>query len=153
MKKFKFRFEAVEKVRKIEMEKQVKAVSLAERGVLRIESQIADLEAKLQNELKRLESLVEESRLEEEMRELSIHFRENVKRVIRQKKHELLEAKQKLIRERRELIERQKKKKALEILRNKEEETYYDELSKMEAKALDESVAQYWVHRRRKADS
>lgn len=150
MKKFRFRFEAVEKVRELEREMQIKQVALANQEVERIESEIQGLEERLQQEVNRLNSGDNGFLANESMRALSSNFRREMRRQIQVKKQELLEARTEVIRERRKLVERQKKKKAMEVLREKEQERYYEEQSKIEAMELDEISGNYFSYRNRK---
>lgn len=152
MKKFKFKFSAVEKVRKIEQERQIKAVALAQKKVSEIEAQIEKKKALIQGEINRIQGVGGKDALNEKLRELSIQYREELRQQIIRKKKELLEAKQIEIRERRELVERQKKKKAMEVLREKEQEKYYDESRKSELQEMDEVSSSTWAYRCRNTD-
>lgn len=152
MKKFKFKFDAVEKVRKIEQERQIKAVAIAQKKVSEIEAQIEKKKNLIQSEIDRIQSLGGRDALNEKLRELSIQYREELRQQIVRKNKELLEAKQIEIRERRELVERQKKKKAMEVLREKEQEKYYDESRKSELQEMDEVSSNTWAYRCRNTD-
>lgn len=148
MKKFKFRFEAVERVRKIETEKQMKELALAIQKQEEIEAQIRDLELKIDNELLRIRDLALRG-VEDEVRDLSVHFRNHLKSQIRQKREELLRAKHEVLRERKKLIERSKNQKIIEKLKEREKEKHHDELRKIENKEMDEVASNLWSYLRR----
>jgi|GEM_PF-4706847 len=149
MKRFKFRFKAVEELRALELERQVKEVALAQRELMRIEAEIENLEARVVNEIKRIQNAPMDDHLNEEVRELSVNFRKEMRRQIALKRQEALEAKRVLILERRKLIERQKKKKAMEILREKDREHYYEEQNRIETREMDEISSNLWIYRKR----
>lgn len=145
MKKFKFRFEAVEKVRRIEMEQQIKEVSLAERKVDRIQSEISQLDQKIAQERNRVKAADGMPVLSEILHELSINYVENLRRLIKEKKEALLFAQQELIRQRRQLVEKQKKKKAMEVLREKDEARYYEDMERQLQEQMDDISTKFWL--------
>ena len=152
MKKFKFRFQAVEKLRRLEMEFQVKEVALAERKLLEIESQIEDRERKLREEVLRLKQIDLREIRSEALKALSSNYREELRRQVKKLKLDALHAKAEVIRERRKLVEKQKKLRAMEVLEEKDKERYYAELNKLETQELDEISSNFWIHNCR-ADS
>ena len=146
MKKFKFRFQAVEKLRRLEMEFQVKEVALAERKLLEIESQIEDRERKLREEVLRLKQIGLSEIRNEALKALSSNYREELRRQVKKLKLDALHAKAEVIRERRKLVEKQKKLRAMEVLEEKDKERYYAELNKLETQELDEISSNFWIH-------
>ncbi|PIR22439.1 MAG: hypothetical protein COV44_07685 [Deltaproteobacteria bacterium CG11_big_fil_rev_8_21_14_0_20_45_16] len=149
MKKFKFRFQAVEKLRRLEMEFQVKEVALAERKVLEIESQIEDRERKLREEILRLKQIDLSEIRNEVLKALSSNYREELRRQVKKLKFDALNAKAEVIRERRKLVEKQKKLRAMEVLEEKDKERYYAELNRLETQELDEISSNFWIHNSR----
>lgn len=146
MKKFKFRFDAVERVRKIETELQMKELALAMKRQERLEAEIQNLNLLLQEEIERARSY-SEYRNSEQLSILSIHYRDNLNLQIQEKKKELHEAKREVIAERRRLIEKSKAEQAIEKLKEKEKENHYDEFQKEEGKSNDEIASNFWIYR------
>lgn len=147
MKKFKFRFEAVEKVRKSELDRQVRAMAEAQRKVAQIEGEIRDLQQSIRLEIDRARLQIQSSsELDSEVQTLSSDFRRAVRSQIDLKRKELVEALHQLERERRKLVEKSKNKKAMERLRENEKEKHYGELRKEEVRQLDEVGANLFVY-------
>lgn len=138
MKKFKFRFQAVERVRKIEMELQAKDLALANQRVNELQQEKEGLEFKLRSERDRLRERTLSEAWGERLVETSRAYQKDLESRIRAKMDEIVEAKQQVVKERKELIERQKKKTAIDKLKEREQERYYEEQRRQETKMLDE---------------
>lgn len=145
MKKFRFKFKAVEKVRRIATERQMKELALAIKAQEAIEYQIRELEFQLSQEIDRL-SQVATSGEPDQMQELSVNYRKHLRGQIQKKRDELLTARQRVLLERRKLVEKSKDQKAIEKLKEKERDRYHDEVRKAEVKEMDEVAGSIWVH-------
>ncbi len=143
MKKFNFRFKAVEKVRQIELDQQIKALALAQQKAQAIEAEIRKMHEMIRLEIERVrKSLISNwSDLEKDMQQVSADFRKNMRAQIDKKRQELMLALQAIERERRKLVQKKKNKQVMEKLHEKEKEDYYAEVRKEETRQLDEAGA------------
>lgn len=146
MKGFKFRLATVLKVREIETNQQAKILALAQQEAIRIRDEILELQSNMASELKRIQDLSHRGLFDQQILDLSIPFRERLKMEIKRKTDELQMALKRIDLEREKLIERQKKKKALEKLEEKHRENYVEENRKSESKVMDELASARWAH-------
>ncbi len=139
MKRFKFKLEAVAKVRKIEMDEQAKNLALANRAVQKAKDELSQLERQFFDELARLKDLVAKKvSANQQLTELSVAFRDEIKRKAIVKRQEIHRLIRKVEEERLKLIEKRKKKKTMEHLEDQERERYEEELRQLETKIMDE---------------
>jgi len=147
MKKFEFRFEAVSKVRRIEMERQARVMAEAQMKVKEIESQILSIQNFQGAEVKRLQSVTSLGHFTEQMMMLSDSFRGDLKKQLNFKRHELRDWENKVREERAKLVEKEKRRQVIEKLREKDLENYKEEWRKDETKRMDEVASQLLVRR------
>ena len=138
MKKFEFRFESVAKVRLIEMERQARALAVAQMKVKKIEDEIAEIWARQDEEVQRQKRVIAEGRFEEQLVHLSDRFRSGLKKVLTNKRNELRDAENQVTIERDKLLEKERRRKVIEKVRERDLETYEEERKKDETKIMDE---------------
>lgn len=138
MKRFAFRFQSVAKVRKIEMERQARILAEAQMRVRQIEEEIESIKKMNRLEVERLQSLAGKGQIPAQMMELSVMYREELKREHRRKMIALREAEAKVREEREKLIEREKARKVMEKVRERDFENYVEDKRKEENKQIDE---------------
>jgi flagellar FliJ protein len=144
MKRFAFRFESVAKVRKIEMERQARALAETQLKVKAIEKEIAEIVGTQTDEVQRLQGLALRGALTQQLMELSDKFRKELKRRLNFKRLELRDWENKVREERDKLVEKEKRRKVIEKVREKDFENYQEEKRKDEAKQMDEVASQLW---------
>ncbi|MDB5038229.1 MAG: hypothetical protein JWQ35_1757 [Bacteriovoracaceae bacterium] len=149
MQKFKFRLQTVLKVRTIEMEQQAKVLALAYREVARARDELIHLQQLQEKEVLRVKQLTLSGQFSKQLLELSLAYRNEVKRWEFRKVDELKKLSQKVEIERTKLIEKEKKKKALEKLEERDRENYEDEQKQMERKEMDEVASTRFNSRER----
>jgi len=138
VKRFEFRFQSVAKVRKIEMERQARVLAEAQMKVKEIEAQIEALKQKNQDEVARLQDLAIRGQIPRQMMQLSVMFREQIKRDFKKRLIELREAEAKVREEREKLIEKEKARKVMEKVKERDFENYAEERRRLESKTIDE---------------
>lgn len=138
MKRFEFRFQSVAKVRKIEMERQARVLAEAQMKVKEIEAQIEALKQKNEDEVSRLRELAIRGQIPRQMMELSVMYRDQIKRDFKRRLIELREAEAKVREERENLIEKEKARKVMEKVKERDFETYAEERRRLESKTIDE---------------
>lgn len=154
MKKFAFRFEAVAKVRRIEMERQARVLAETQMKVKSLESEIENLVGQTKNEIVRLQTLAARGLLTQQLMNLSDRYRTDLKVKLNHKRLELRDWENKVREEREKLIDKEKRRKVIETVRERDLESYYTERKKDEAKYLDEVASQLWTrHITVKSDS
>jgi flagellar export protein FliJ len=146
LRKFKFKFDAVERVRKIETELQMKELAIALKRQERIDAEIENLSILLADEIQRARTSID-YRNSDQLSMLSVRYRDNLNQQIQEKKKELLEAKREVVAERRHLIEKSKAEQVIEKLKEKEKEKHDDEIRKEESKINDETASNFWIYR------
>lgn len=144
MKRFEFRFEAVAKVRRIEMERQARALAEAQIKVQQIENEIKQIELDRDKEVVRLKDLVAKGNFAKQMFELSESYRTGLKKKLNWKRHELRDAEQLVREERDKLIEKEKRRKVIEKVRERDFENYTEEMRRDETKRMDETAGLLW---------
>ena len=145
MKKFQFRFKAVERVREIELDRQIREMALAQKKVQEIEQEIRGLHERVRQEIERVRKrLGDFNHLEKDMQMISAEFRNTIRAQIDGKRQELMLALQAVERERRKVVERKKKLQAMEKLHEKEKENYVQEARQTETRELDEVSSNLW---------
>lgn len=145
MKKFKARFLNLEKVRKIELDRQIKEMALAQRKAQEIELEIRKLHERIRLEIERVRSgLVGFSHLEKDMQLVSADFRKNTRTLIDAKRKDLILALQAIERERRKVVEKQKRKKIITKLNEHERDDYEENIRREEMRQLDEVGSNSW---------
>jgi flagellar FliJ protein len=144
MKSFKFRLETVLKIRGIERDQQARALALAQREALQIRDEILEMKRRLIEELQRIKRLSGEGNFTEQILRLSGDYREDLKRKIEKRTQDLNQAAARIEKEREKLIERQKARKAMEKLEEKDRENYELEQRINERKEVDELVTLRW---------
>lgn len=150
MKGFQFRFAAVEKVRKVETERQRKKLAEAAQRLEHLEREEKHLLQLITREKSRMHEMIQKTGfVDHHFHELSLEYRDQMRLKAREKAHEVLEAKQEVIRQQRVLVEKAKKKMAMEVLREKEEERFYEEQAQAEIKEMDEISSSFWLYRDR----
>lgn len=138
MKRFAFRFQSVAKVRKIEMERQARVLAEALMRVRQIEEEIESIKGLNRREVHRLQDLASKGQIPSQMMELSVMYREELKREHKRKMILLREAEAKVREEREKLIEREKARKVMEKVKERDFENYVEEKRKEENKQIDE---------------
>lgn len=145
MKKFEFRFKAVERVREIELDRQIREMALAQKKVQEIEQEIRTLNDRIRVEIDRLRKrLGDFNHLEKDVQMISAEFREAMRSQIDGKRKELMLALQAVERERRKVVERKKKLQAMEKLHERERENYVQQSRQTETRELDEISSNLW---------
>jgi flagellar export protein FliJ len=145
VKKFEFRFRAVERVREIELDRQIREMAVAQKKVQEIEAQIKSMQERVRHELDRVRKRVSAmDHLEKDMQLISADFREGIRKCIDEKRQELMLALQAVERERRKVVERKKKLQAMEKLHEREKEIYVEESKRAEMRELDEVGSTLW---------
>lgn len=138
MKRFVFRFQSVEKIRKIEMERQARVLAEAQMKVRQIETEVENIKERNRAEVGRLQSLATRGEIPQQLMALSEMYREELKRAHRRKMIELRDAEAKVREERDRLIEKERARKVMEKVRERDFESYVEETRRMEAKTIDE---------------
>jgi flagellar export protein FliJ len=145
LKKFDFRFKAVERVREIELDRQIREMALAQKRVQEIEQEIRSLNERIRLEIDRLRTKMGDfNHLEKDMQMISAEFRETIRSQIDAKRKELMLALQAVERERRKVVERKKKLQAMEKLHERERENYVQQSRQTETRELDEISSNLW---------
>lgn len=145
MKKFHFKLQSVDRVRKIALDQQRKVFSEAQQKVRMLEDERLELIRRLEQEVQRQRAA---SRLED-LPELSRNFKKVVRSEILKKDQEILSAKHEVFKQRNLMNERLKDKRVMEKLQEKEKEKYDEELNKLLSQSMDEAGIRLWIHRRR----
>ena len=145
MKKFHFKLQSVDRVRKIALDQQRKVFFEAQNKVRLLEDERLELIRRLEQEVQRQRAA---SRLED-LPELSRNFKKVVRAEILKKDKEILSAKHEVFKQRNLMNERLKDKRVMEKLREKEKEKYDEELNKLLSQSMDEAGIRLWIHRRR----
>lgn len=142
MKRFSFRFEAVAKVRKIEMERQARVMAEAQLRVKKIESEIVEIQRLQAVEVERLKKVANAGVLTDQLMVLSDKYRSELKRQLNFKRHELRDWENTVRLEREKLIEKEKRRKVIEKIRESDLEIYKEDWRKDEIKNMDEIASQ-----------
>ena len=129
------------------MEKQARAVALAQQNIIQVQAQINDLYLRTKQEIDRLRELAQLGDITSQLMETSMNYRNELKRQIAKKNQELRVCKEKLEQEQRRLIEKEKAKRVFDKFKEKEQEQYEDDVRKTETKALDEIAGILRGHR------
>lgn len=144
MNKFVFKFKSLKKVRHIERERQARQVGLAAAEVQRIRSEIAALHHDFDIEMQRVKAQAAAGEISDVEMRLSSQFRNQLKRLIAQKRKEEEGALQKLEEERKILIEKEKNKKIMEKLEERDREKYHEDMRRYENAEMDEIASGRW---------
>lgn len=145
MKKFQARFLSVEKVRKIELERQIKEMALAQVRAQAIEQEIRSMHERIRLEIERVrKGITGLSHLEKDMQLISAEYRKTTRAQIDSKRKELMLALQAIERERRKVVEKQKRKKIITKLNEREREEYEENVRREEMRQLDEVGSNNW---------
>lgn len=144
MQKFQFRFKAVSKVRRIEMERQAKALAAAQADVVRAKTEVAHLKQLIDEEVHRVQDLVHRGVFESQLLDLSQTYKKGLKFRIDEKIAQQKEFEKKVEQERLKLVEKEKRKKVFDKLEERERETYEEDLRKFECREMDEIVSSRW---------
>jgi flagellar protein FliJ len=144
MKKFTFRLETLLKVRRIEMEFQARALALAHREVQRARNELSDLKKLQADEVQRVKVLSEQGQFTKQLLDLSVAYRDELKRKEAKKIQELQALMLKAEEERVKLVEKEKKKKVLDKLKERDLENYNEEQKQSERKEMDELASTRW---------
>lgn len=138
MNKFKFRFQSVTKVRKIELEQQAKVLALLMKEIADAKTAIDDLKRKDKDEIIRVQALTKKGEFVEQIVQISLSYREGLRLQVLQKRREIDQLNSKAEVERRKLQEAEKKKKILDKYEEKEREKYEQEARSVDRKEMDE---------------
>jgi flagellar FliJ protein len=144
MKKFKFRLETLLKVRKIELEKQAKILALIHQEIAKGHQDLARLRQLQIDEVKRVKELTHRGSFQQAMLMQSIQYRDDLKRQEGRKIKEIQDLMRKADKELAKLVEKEKRKKILDKLEERDRENYEDETKKMELKEMDEVASTRW---------
>jgi len=145
LKKFRARFLNVEKVRKIELDRQIKEMALAQRRAQAIELEIRGMHEKIRLEIERVrKGITGFSHLEKDMQLISADYRKTTRAQIDSKRQELMLALQAIERERRKVVEKQKRKKIITKLNEHERDDYEENIRREEMRQLDEVGSNSW---------
>ncbi|TVQ78252.1 MAG: hypothetical protein EA369_07230 [Bradymonadales bacterium] len=145
MKPFRFRFESVDRVRKIALDEQRRAFYRAQSKVQELVDEKNRLLQILEGEVKRQREVVRV----DDLPELSRNFKKQLRLKIDEQDAKILTAKQAVYEQRKVLNQRLKDKRIMEILRDKEREKYNEERDSAETRELDDASASIWIFRRR----
>ena len=146
MKKFDFRFKAVEQVRQVELDHQIRVMGLAQQKAAAIENGSRKMQEQIRLEIDRVrKGLSQFSHIQKDMQLVSSDFRKNMRAQINQKRHELMLALQAIERERRKLVQKKKSTQVMEKIHEIEREDYYAEVRKEETRQMDEAGAALWI--------
>jgi len=147
LKKFQARFLSVEKVRKIELDRQIKEMALAQRRAQAIEQEIRSMHERIRLEIERVrKGITGLSHLEKDMQLISADYRRTTRAQIDEKRKELMLALQAIERERRKVVEKQKRKKIITKLNEHEREEYEENIRREEMRQLDEVGSNNWSY-------
>lgn len=138
MSKFKFRFQSVSKVRKIEMEQQAKVLALIMKEVANMKQHIEELRQMERAEVNRMHHLALKGKFTEQMVHASIAYRDGLKQQMREKRNELGKLQLKADEEQKKLLEKEKQKKILDKYEERERERHEQEVKSSERKEMDE---------------
>jgi len=147
MSRFKFRFESVEKVRKIELDRQRKRYFEFQKRVQDLQDEQNRLLSVLESEVLRQRS---ETRIDH-LPEVARNFKKIVRGEIAAKDKEILAAKHEVFKERKVLNERLQAKRVMERLREREGEKHDEENRKRESQTMDEVATNLWIYRRHRS--
>jgi flagellar FliJ protein len=148
MKKFQFRLQSVDRVRKIALDQQRKVFFEATEVVRKLDEEKDHMLRNLEAEVKRQRAA---SQLKD-LPEISRNYKEVLRQKIAQKEKEILTAKHEVFKQRNIMNDRLKDKKIMEKLRDNEKEKYDAELEKLLSQSMDEVGIRLWIHRRRLQD-
>jgi flagellar FliJ protein len=143
-KKFKFRLETLLKVRKIELERQAKVLALIHQRIAQAHMDVNDFRRMQVEEVKRMKELSLKALFSHQLAELSVQYREELKRKEARKIQEIRELMMQAEVEHGKLVENEKKKKILDKLEERDRENYEEELKKSERKEMDETAGSRW---------
>jgi flagellar export protein FliJ len=144
MKKFKFKLETVQKIRKVEMEQQAKVLALIHQEIALRHSELAENRRRQIEEVKRVKESSQKGQFDEQLMALSIQYRDELRRQEARKIKEIQELSRKASQEHAKLVEKEKRKKALDKLEEKHRENYEEENRKAECKEMDELASTRW---------
>jgi flagellar FliJ protein len=153
MKRFEFRFAAVAKVRRVEMERQARALAEAQAKERALEKQIEEIQAIQKSEVGRLKSLAESGQLSHQMMEVSEHYRNALKKKQNMARHQLRDCREMVERERQKLIEKEKARQVMEKVREKDYEAYIEEGRRDETQRMDEISSMLWDRFHKQSES
>ena len=144
MNRFAFRFESVAKVRKIEMERQARVLAETQMKLKSIEKQIEEIQRSTESEIERLRKLALKGLMTDQLMIQSDRYRKDLKRQLNFKRLELRDWENKVREEREKLVDKEKRRKVIEKLRERDIEVYNEEKRKDDAKQLDEVASMLW---------
>jgi len=136
--KFHFRFATVQKVRRIERDQQSRVLGSAMQELQVIRNQIEQLGQQNEMELLRVKLETQKGNFFAANSQLSAKFREEIRNQIRRKKKEEEAAMYKVEQERLKLVEKEKRKKVLDKLEERDREKYQEDLRKFQNQEMDE---------------
>jgi flagellar export protein FliJ len=145
----------VQRIRKIERDQQSRVLSLAMQDLSKIRAEIQQLEMQHEMELKRMSVEAQQENFSMLDAQVSIKYREELRSQLRRKRKEEEAAVFKVEQERLKLVEREKVKKVLDKLEERDLEKHELEQRKIENQDMDEvaSVRQFARDARKKSDS
>lgn len=149
MKKFKFRFEALAKVRKIELQEQAKIVAVIANQMIESQSKVEEIRNLVRLELDRVHAAVEKEAFDEQLLRESRSYQLNLEIQIQSLNKKIQELSQRHLKERSLLIERQRKKATFDKLEEKDYEKFLDGYKKIEEQEIDEAGSNSWNLRHR----
>ncbi len=141
MERFHFRFASVQKVRRIEMDLQARALAEAMQVVQRIDTEIEQLKKSYQIEVDRLKNKAESASLSQVQMGYQVSYREHLIRLESDAMARRRKALKQVEEERQKLIEREQKKKVFDKLEERDREMYEQKLRKYEQIDLDEMAS------------
>jgi len=120
------------------MERQARVLAEALMRVKQIEAEIESIKEMNRREVERLQELASKGQIPAQMMELSVMYREELKREHKRKMIALREAEVRVREEREKLIERERARQVMEKVKERDFENYVEEKRKEENKQIDE---------------
>lgn len=141
MKAFKFRFQTVARIRKFELEEQAKALALALKAAEDKKKEIETNRQDFEREVQRVQELARRGHFDKQVIQLSLHYRERLRIEAYRMRRELEQLNLKVEKEQNLLIEKEKRKKTLDKLEERDKEKYDTRIKELETKEMDETAS------------